>query len=85
MFKWLCREECPELGLELNIPGNSEVQNTEDKFLAILTVRNNFDYEKVLKEIRGHFYLMFSFSLRFANEDIIKKRMEKVHKKYESE
>lgn len=55
MFKWLCREECPELGLELNIPGNSEVQNTEDKFLAILTVRNNFDYEKVLKEIRGHF------------------------------
>jgi len=28
---------------------------------------------------------MFSFSLRFANEDTIKKRMEKVYKKYEQE
>lgn len=71
--------------MEVNIPGNTEVKNTEDKFLVILTVQNNFDYEKVLKSIRSHCYLMFSFSLRFANEEIIKKRMEKVFKKYEQE
>lgn len=40
---WLCREEVPELGLELNIPGNSEVQNEEDKQLVILFVKNKFD------------------------------------------
>lgn len=31
VFIWLCREECPELGLELSIPTNTEVQNEEDK------------------------------------------------------
>jgi len=39
----LCKEESPELGMEVNIPGNTEVKNTEDKFLVILTVQNNFD------------------------------------------
>jgi len=38
----LCKEESPELGMEVNIPGNTEVKNTEDKFLVILTVQNNF-------------------------------------------
>jgi len=43
VFKWLCREECPELGIALNINGNSDAMNEEDKHLLILSLNSNFD------------------------------------------
>jgi len=52
VFHWLCREEHPELGVSLSLPGNSPCQNEEDKHLMILLFKNKFDYEGVLKELR---------------------------------
>jgi len=43
VFKWLCREEHPELGIKLEIQGNSPSQNEEDKYLMILSLKNKFN------------------------------------------
>jgi len=43
VFKWLCREEHPEMGVRLEIQGNSPSQNEEDKYLMILSLKNKFN------------------------------------------